>query len=417
VRVAVVGAGIGGLTVALSLHAAGIDTHVYEAVAPLKPLGVGINLLPHAVRELTELGLATEIADLGIATEALIYTNKFGQEIWREPRGLGAGYRWSQYSVHRGRLQMLLLETARNRLGADRIHLGCRALRFEMEADRATVMFDQGSAMVDVIVAADGIHSVARAQLYPHEGPPIWNRRILWRGVTEASPYLGGRTMVMAGHQNQKFVCYPIGKAGEKSQINWIAELSFSGDHQWRREDWNRPANLADFLPQFESWQFPWLDVPSVIRHAELVLEYPMVDRDPLPQWTFGRLTLLGDAAHPMFPIGSNGASQAILDARTLAYELATCADIDVALAQYEAARRPPTTQIVLANRGNGPEQVMQMAEERAPDGFATIDAVISRAEVEEIAAKYKRMAGFDKDVLNDRPSLSARYAAGPKGI
>jgi 2-polyprenyl-6-methoxyphenol hydroxylase-like FAD-dependent oxidoreductase len=401
---------------ALSLHAAGIEAYVYEAVAPLRPLGVGINLLPHAVRELTELGLATEMADLGIATEALIYTNKFGQEIWREPRGLAAGYRWPQYSVHRGRLQMLLLEAARARLGADRICLGHKALRFASESDRATVIFDQGSIAADVIVAADGIHSVARAQLYPHEGTPIWNRRILWRGVTEAKPYLGGRTMVMAGHQNQKFVCYPIGAAGENSQINWIAELSFAGDHQWRREDWNRPASLADFLPQFEAWQFPWLDVPEIIRNAQLVLEYPMVDRDPLPQWTFGRLTLLGDAAHPMFPIGSNGASQAILDARTLAYELATCSDIETALARYEAARRPPTSQIVLANRGNGPEQVMQMAEERAPDGFATIDSVISRAEVEEIAARYKRMAGFDKDVLNERPSLSARYTAAPTG-
>lgn len=406
-RVAVIGGGIGGLTAALSLHAAGIDVDVYEAVAPLKPLGVGINLLPHAVRELTELGLADQLARLGIATAALVYANKFGQEIWREPRGLGAGYRWPQYSVHRGQLQMLLLEEALMRLGRDHIHLGNKAVRFETGADHATAIFDEGSTTADVIVAADGIHSAARAQLYPNEGPPKWNRRILWRGVTEAAAYLGGRTMVMAGHQNQKFVCYPIGTIGQQSQINWIAELSFPNGHLWRREDWNRAANLADFLPAFEQWRFPWLDVPAVIKGAQLVLEYPMVDRDPLPRWTFGRLTLLGDAAHPMFPIGSNGASQAILDARTLAYELATCSDIEAALARYEAIRRPPTTQIVLANRGNGPEQVMQISEERAPDGFETIESVISRAELEEIAARYKRMAGFDKDQLNERPSLS----------
>ena len=416
-RVAVMGGGIGGLAAALSLHAAGIDVDVYEAVAPLKPLGVGINLLPHAVRELSELGLAEPLAQLGIATEALVYANKFGQEIWREPRGLGAGYRWPQYSVHRGRLQMLLYETVLARLGHERVHLGKRAVRFDSGEKQATAVFEDGSATTaDVIVGADGIHSAARVQHYPHEGPPKWNKRILWRGVTEGPPYLGGRTMVMAGHQNQKFVCYPIGMAGERSQINWIAELSFSEGHLWRREDWNRAANLADFLPKFEGWQFPWLDVPAIIKGAQLVLEYPMVDRDPLPQWTFGRLTLLGDAAHPMFPIGSNGASQAILDARTLAYELATNADTDAALGRYEAARRPPTAKIVLANRGNGPEQVMQMAEDRAPDGFETVDSIISRAELEEVAARYKRMAGFDKDALNERPSLSVSAVRGDIG-
>ncbi len=406
-RAVVIGGGIGGLTTALSMHAAGIEVEVYEAVNTLKPLGVGINLLPHAVRELTELGLGERIADLGIATQELLYVNKFGQEIWREPRGLGAGYRWPQYSVHRGRLQMLLLEAVIERVGEGRIHLGKKALQFISDADHAIAKFADATVTADLIVAADGIHSAARAQHYPNEGPPKWNKRILWRGVTEGPSYLGGRTMVMAGHQNQKFVCYPIGTAGGRLLINWIAELSFAEGHLWRREDWNRPADLADFLPAFESWRFPWLDVPATIRSAERVFEYPMVDRDPLPQWTFGRLTLLGDAAHPMFPIGSNGASQAIIDARVLAYELATCSSIDEALIRYEAARRPATAKIVLANRGNGPEQVMQIAEERAPDGFEHIGTVISRTELEEIAARYKAMAGFDKDTLNERGSLS----------
>lgn len=412
-RVAVIGAGIGGLTTALSLHAAGIDVDVYEAVGALKPLGVGINLLPHAVRELSELGLAERLGRLGIATEALVYTNKYGQEIWREPRGLAAGYRWPQYSVHRGLLQMLLFETAVARLGRERVHLGRRAVRFKTGAESATAVFeDGGTATADVVISADGIHSVARAQFYPHEGPPKWNQRILWRGVTEAPPYLGGRTMVMAGHQSQKFVCYPIGKVDERAKINWIAELSFPDGYLWRREDWNRQADLGDFLPRFDRWRFPWLDVPSIIAGADLVLEYPMVDRDPLHQWTFGRLTLLGDAAHPMFPIGSNGASQAILDARTLAYELATGRDTDTALNRYEASRRPPTSKLVLANRGNGPEQVMQIAEDRAPNGFESIASVISRTELEEIAARYKRIAGFDKDELNERPSLSVAVSS-----
>jgi 2-polyprenyl-6-methoxyphenol hydroxylase-like FAD-dependent oxidoreductase len=407
VRVAVIGGGIGGLTAALSLHAAGIEVDVYEGVPEIKPLGVGINLLPHAVRELTELGLADDLAAIGLAPAELIYANKFGQEIWREARGLAAGYRWPQISLHRGKLQMMLLAAAETRLGRDRIHLGRRAMRFEPGTAGATVHFATGSASADVIVAADGIHSAARAQFYPDEGLPKWNRRILWRGVSVAPPFLGGRAMVMAGHQDQKFVCYPIAESDGSSEINWIAELSFPEGHLWRREDWNRPADIGDFLPAFQSWRFPWLDVPGIIRAATQVFEYPMVDRDPLPGWTFGRLTLLGDAAHPMFPIGSNGASQAILDARTLAFELATKPDITAALASYEAARRPATAKIVLANRGNGPEQVMQIAETRAPQGFDDIEQVISRSELEEIATRYKALAGFDRETLNNRPSLT----------
>jgi len=259
------------------------------------------------------------------------------------------------------------------------------------------------------VVAADGIHSALRAQFYPDEGPPIWNRRVLWRGVTEGAPFLGGATMVMAGHQDMKFVCYPIdpkAKARGTSTINWIAELRFPETVEWRREDWNRKGELADFLPRFETWDFGWLDVPDIIRGASQVYEYPLVDRDPVERWTFGRTTLLGDAAHPMYPIGSNGASQAILDARTLAYELATRDDVDGALAAYEAARRPATSRIVLSNRGNGPEQVMQMAEERAPKGFSHVHDVISREELEATAGEYKKLAGFDREALNSRPSL-----------
>ena len=416
-RVVIVGAGIGGLTLALSLHAAGIEAEVYEATREILPLGVGINTLPHAVRELTELGLADRLAANAVATEALMYTNKFGQEIWREPRGRLAGYNWPQYSIHRGTLQMLLFDAVRERLGPDAIHLDHEATGVEDGPDGATVHFrsrltgdPRPSVRADVVVAADGIHSALRRQFYPDEGPPIWTKRVLWRGVTEGEPFLGGRTMIMAGHQDVKFVCYPIDPlAGERgrSVINWIAELRFPDDAQWRKEDWNRAGSLPDFLPRFESWTFDWLDVPGLIRAADRVFEYPLVDRDPIDRWTFGRTTLLGDAAHPMFPIGSNGASQAILDARTLAYELATRGSVEAGLKAYEDARRPPTTRIVLANRGNGPEQVMQMAEERAPQGFANVHDVISAEELTAIAENYKRMAGFDRDALNNRPSLT----------
>jgi 2-polyprenyl-6-methoxyphenol hydroxylase-like FAD-dependent oxidoreductase len=405
-RAAIAGGGIGGLATALSLHAAGIDCDVYESVPNIRPLGVGINLLPHAVRELTELGLADALAASAIETEKLVYANRFGQEIWQEPRGRGAGYDWPQFSIHRGVLQMILLEAVEARLGADRIHTGRAASRVEGQA----LWFENGGPVeADVIVAADGIHSAIRAQLYPQEGLPVWNRRILWRGVTEAEPYLGGRSMVMAGHQNQKFVCYPISaeaRARGRSRINWIAELLDDSSDFGRAEDWNRPGRLADFLPRFEDWHFGWLDVPAVIRGASHIFEYPMVDRDPLARWTFGRVTLLGDAAHPMYPIGSNGASQAILDARVLAHALATM-PVDAALAHYEESRRPPTTRLVLANRGNGPEQVMQTVHERAPTGFAQIEDIVSRAELEATAGEYKKLAGFDREALNSRASLS----------
>jgi 2-polyprenyl-6-methoxyphenol hydroxylase-like FAD-dependent oxidoreductase len=416
-RVIIAGAGIGGLTLALSLHAAGVEAEVYETVAELKPLGVGLNVLPHAVRELTELGLGEVLAARAIATEALIYTNQFGQEIWREPRGLAAGYRWPQYSIHRGVLQDLLLEAVLDRLGPERVHFDHEVVRVDSSATRAMAGLrsrrdgsSRGVAGGDLVVAADGIHSSVRARFNPAEGPPIWNRRVLWRGVTETSPYLGGATMVMAGHQDAKFVCYPIdpvARSQGRSRVNWIAELAFPDAPDWRREDWNRPGAAADFLPAFEAWNFGWLDVPDLIGQAELIQEYPMVDRDPLDRWTHGRVTLLGDAAHPMYPIGSNGASQAIIDARTLAYELASRSSIDAALDAYEDARRPATGQIVLANRRNGPEQVMQMAHERAPRGFARIEDVISRAELEAVTGAYKALAGFDPQSLNTRPSLT----------
>jgi 2-polyprenyl-6-methoxyphenol hydroxylase-like FAD-dependent oxidoreductase len=418
-RILVVGAGIGGLTTALSLHQAGIEVDVYEAVPELKPLGVGINILPHAARELTELGLGERLAARAIATEALVYTNRFGQEIWREPRGLFAGYRWPQYSIHRGALQMLLFEAVLERLGPSRVHTDAAAISVESSGASAEVTFRARSgelqkARGDVVVAADGIHSALRAQFYPNEGAPIWNRRILWRGMTESTPFWGGRTMIMSGFQDQKFVCYPISPdaaARGKSLINWIAELHFPESSDFRREDWNRSGALADFLPRFEDWRFEFLDVPRLIRDAECVFEYPLVDRDPVDRWVFDRVTLLGDAAHPMYPIGSNGASQAILDGRTLAYELATAGDIDTALQRYEAARLPPTAKIVLANRRNGPEQVMQLAHERAPKGFSHVNEVISAGELHQVHVNYKQLAGFDCETLNSRPSLTPARA------
>jgi 5-methylphenazine-1-carboxylate 1-monooxygenase len=414
--VLIIGAGIAGLTAALSLHQIGVEARVFESVETIEPLGVGINTLPHAVRELTELGLADRLAATAIPTAELAYYSKHGQLIWSEPRGITAGYNWPQFSIHRGELQMILVAAARERLGADRIMTGHHLARWETTHDGVRAYFvdrrsgkNIGEVTGELLIATDGIHSTVRGLLYPDEGPPLWNGAILWRGVTRGRPFLTGRSMIMAGHEFQKFVCYPISRAAMdrgEAVINWIAERKFKPDHQWRREDWNRPGDLAEFLPQFETWQFDWLDVPGLIRAAERCYEYPMVDRNPLERWTFGPVTLLGDAAHPMYPIGSNGASQAILDARVLAREIRAHGATEAALRAYEAERRPATAAIVLANRKNGPEQVMQIVEERAPDGFARIEDVLSAAELQEAAAGYKRIAGFDKEALNKRAPI-----------
>lgn len=427
----IVGGGIGGLTAALSLHAAGIDVEVFEGAREIRPLGVGINCLPHAVRELVELGLGERLARIGVPTRELIYTNRHGQRIWQEDRGLHAGYRWPQYSLHRGRLQMLLYEAALERLGAEHVHLDHALDRFEQDGDGVTAHFvsrtvasgsshaaseaarrpqaRRGSCSADLLIGADGIHSAVRQALYPAEGLPIWNGAVLWRGVSFARPFLSGASMIMAGHEWQKFVCYPIAppRADGLQEINWIAELKYRDRPPLQREDWNRQGRLEDFLPRFESWNFGWLDAPALIRSADRCFEFPMVDRDPLPGWTHGRVTLLGDAAHPMYPIGSNGASQAILDARVLAWRLASERDPVLALQLYDDERRPATAAIVMANRRNGPEKVMQAAEERAPDGFVHVHDVIPAEELDATALEYKRIAGFDRDQLNARPSYS----------
>ncbi|GAA1802484.1 flavin-dependent oxidoreductase [Luedemannella flava] len=410
--IVIAGAGIGGLTTALSLHAAGIsDVTVYERVSELRPLGVGINLLPHAVRELTELGLGDLVATLGVAPSTLAYFNRHGQQIWTEPRGLEAGYRWPQVSVYRGRLQGMLLDAVRERLGADAVRTGHSLTAVEHGDHRDIACFDTADGPVrveaDVIVGADGIHSALRRQRHPDEGPPKWNGLTLWRGTARVPSYLDGRTMIMAGDGQQKFVAYPLSPPDPDgtARVNFIAERRDDGAQQ--TADWNRAVDPGPIVEMFTGWRFDWLDVPAVIAAAEQILEYPMVDRDPIDSWTHGRTTLLGDAAHPMYPNGSNGASQAILDARTLAWHLATTPDIARALAGYEADRRPATTALVLSNRRQGPEQVMVLAHERAPDGFADIGDVFGPGELADIAASYKRAAGFHPDALNSRASLT----------
>ncbi|MCD0495717.1 flavin-dependent oxidoreductase [Achromobacter sp. MY14] len=412
-QIVIAGAGIGGLTLALMLHRRGIDCRVYESAQELRPLGVGINLLPHAVSELEQLGLMPGLAERAIETSQLHYYNKLGQPIWREPRGLQAGYPLPQFSVHRGEFQMMLAQAVRERLGEGAIVTGMVLESAEQDASGATAVFRRradGTAhrvRGDILVGADGIHSALRRQLHPVGDEPRFSGRMLWRAVTEAPPYLDGRSMFMAGHQDQKFVCYPISEPMRRqgrSLINWIAELSVP-DAELPATDWNRQVDKSVFADRFADWRWDWIDIPAIIDGAEAIYEFPLVDRDPLPRWTRGRVTLLGDAAHPMYPIGSNGSAQAILDARCLSDGLAqavggSARTLDIALLEYEAERLPRTAGIVLRNRLNGPEQVMQMAEERAPQGFADIHDVITQQELAAVSLRYKQLAGFDPAAL-----------------
>lgn len=413
-RVGIIGAGIGGLSLALECHARGIECIVFESADQLAPLGVGINVLPHSVRILSRLGVLEKLRETAIETAELAFFNRHGQLIWREPRGIAAGYDYPQLSIHRGELQMILLDAVRESLGADAVRTGHTLAEFTTgsgsEPATARLADRDGNTVVtliaDALIAADGIHSTARTQLYPGEGPPRFSGRMLWRGTCIAPPFLTGRSMIQAGHARQKAVIYPISKRTLASTgnnlTNWIMELAVDGDAP-PRQDWSRRVDKRSFAPHFNDWHWSWLDIPDLIERGGDAFEYPMCDRDPLPRWSFQRMTLLGDAAHPMYPIGSNGASQAILDAECLVDQLVNIPDIVTALAAYDAERRPATSAIVLANRGNGPDQVMQLAEERAPDGFDDVHDVISQGELEAISARYKQTAGFSRDQVNRR--------------
>ena len=419
-QVLIVGGGIGGLTTALSLHAAGIDCCIYEFVVSLRALGVGINLQPNAVRELTELGLGDALAETAIETSTLAYYNKHGQLIWSEPRGRAAGYRWPQYSIHRGELLIILLDTVQARLGLERVRTGHHFVAFEQDSFGVTARFTRRpdgtsvTAQADVLVGADGIHSSVRAQLYPNEGKPVFSGLIHWRGALEAEAFLDGRTQVMIGHHDQRSVVYPISAKSERrgrSLVNWLTLLAEPGDDA-ERENWDRRVAKERFFEHFKYWNFPWLPLADLISATAQIFEYPMSDRDPLPAWTFGRVTLLGDAAHPMRPVGSQAGSQGIVDARVFAHALAGAAGPTKGLLDYEAIRRPAMNEVVLRNRQYGPEIVMQMAEERAPGGFNNIEDIIPRRELEDVSLSFKKAAGFDPETVNTRTSYSVERPA-----
>jgi 2-polyprenyl-6-methoxyphenol hydroxylase-like FAD-dependent oxidoreductase len=360
---------------------------------------VGINTLPHAIRELAALGLLPALDAVAVRTRELRYLNRFGQAIWTEPRGTWAGHEVPQFSIHRGHLHAVLWDAARERLGADAVVTGARLAGFDQDDAGVTAHFADGrSARGSALVGADGIHSVLRAALHPDDGGIRWNGIQMWRGAVDWPEFEGGDTMIVAGDMTEKLVLYPIASGSRPGMrlTNWVvcAQIGDATRPPPRREDWSRPGRLDEVLARLTRFRMPFLDVEALVRATPEFWEYPMCDRDPLPWWTQGRVTLLGDAAHPMYPVGSNGASQAVLDARCLASLLAD-RDAPAALAAYEAERLPKTAEIVRSNRRGGPERVVDVVSERAPEGFARIEDVIAREELAAIAGGYAAMAGF----------------------
>ncbi|MDO8250777.1 MAG: flavin-dependent oxidoreductase [Rhodoferax sp.] len=409
-RIVVVGGGIAGLAFALALNQHGIECDVYESVAEVRELGVGITLLPHAMRELAALGLQFELEAAGIENLESVFFNRFGQFIYSEPRGRHAGYPMPEIGIHRGKLHRILYDAAVKRLGSERIHTNHRCTGVTQDARGVSVRFVEGSGgaalpsvQADVVVACDGIHSAVRRQFYPDEKVAFAGINT-WRGVTRHKPILSGKSYMRVGSiKTGKMVIYPIvDNIDDQGMqlINWMAEIEGRGETM---NDWNRGGKVEDFIDLFKDWKFDWLDVPALIRNADQILQYPMVDKDPVPQWTFGRVTLMGDAAHPMYPRGSNGSAQALIDARTLASLLAQGHDPLAALSAYEQERRVATAKIVETNRSVPPDFINIKVDALSGDKpFRHIDDLISQADLREISDNYKKIAGFSLDAVKN---------------
>jgi 2-polyprenyl-6-methoxyphenol hydroxylase-like FAD-dependent oxidoreductase len=414
--VLIAGGGISGLVLALSCHSVGIPFKVFEASPKLRALGVGINLQPSAARELYDLGLRERLDEVGIPLKDYgLYTKK-GLHVWTEPRGIAAGYDWPAYSVHRGRLHMMLYDEVVHRAGPDAVQTGWRATGFESINDSVTLRVENRADETrdvsgKVLIGADGIHSAIRRQMQPDEGPPKWGGAMLWRGTTSAKPFLTGASMALIGHEGLRFVTYPISHPDPETglaTINWICNLQLDATQAFRKEDYSRAANLDDFLPRFAQIRFDWLDAPALIRGADEVFEYPMVDRDPLDHWAVGRATLMGDAAHAAYPVGSNGAGAGIIDARKLVSAFLRHGLTPEALHTYEDEMRPVTSKIIEMNRTAGPDKILDLVERRCGGQFDDIHDVIPRVEMAAHAAAYKRAAGLGIEQTNTRPPIIA---------
>ncbi len=408
----IAGAGIAGLALALTCHEIGEDAVVYEAARDIQPLGVGINLQPHAVRELLQMGMEPALREIGIEAEewALFYYG--AHPVWTETRGTLAGYNWPQFSVHRGQFQRRLLAAVRQRLGNRAVISDARLSHFENNEQSVTAHFttSKGTTITregDLLVGADGIHSAVRQQMYPDQGPVHWSGAIMWRGVSRAAPPRTKNSFLMVGGMQQRFICYPIEPLDENGEtlLNWIAELRPEQRETVYQRDWNNPALADAFMDKFKDWKFEWLNVPSIVSRAEGIWEYPMVDRDPVDRWTEGRVALIGDAAHAMYPHGSNGASQAIIDSRVLGAAILQEGPTEAALRRFENKQLKPVNELLMRARGEGPIGVLIEIEQRLAEG-SSLEEAIDREAVANFMAGYKEAAGFARDALNAAPPI-----------
>ncbi len=407
-RVIIAGGGIAGLTLGLTLHQIGVPFTVFESAREMKPLGVGINLQPNAVRELFDLGItADDLAKVGLPAEEWALVGLNGREVYAEPRGLGAGYNWPQYAVHRGQLHMLLYDTLIARAGADAVQLGAKVTGYAKDSAGvvATVQVADESLteIGSVLVAADGIHSAIRAQMYPDQPPIHWGGAVMWRGTVRAKPLRTQSSFVGLGTHRHRMVIYPISQPDESGTalINWIAEVTMDEAGAWQQDGWFKPVAIDEFIHHFEDFRYDWLDVPAMLRDADCAYVNPMIDRDPVPSWVDGAVALMGDAAHAMYPTGSNGASQAIVDARVIGSKMLEHGVTEAALAAYDAQLCAPVSELVLRNRGAGPFGLLNLLNDRCGGVFDDIETVIPADERKDFMAKYKAAAGFAIETLN----------------
>lgn len=416
-KVLIAGGGIAGLSLALTLHQIGIDCTVFESVRHPRPLGVGINLQPNAVRELYDLGFtARDLDGFGVPAREWALVGLNGHEIYSEPRGTFAGYNWPQYAVHRGAFHMALYQRFVERAGPDAVRLGARATGYQTNADGTVTVrlqSDQGDIRETgaILIGADGIHSAIRDQMHPSQPPIHWGGAVMWRGTTLAKPVRTGSSFVGLGTHKKRMVIYPISHPDPETGlalINWIAEVTYDDPAAHAATGWFRQVEAKDFAHHFDGWTYDWLDVPTLIRGADVTYENPMIDRDPVETWVDGPVALIGDAAHPMYPTGSNGASQAIMDARILGASLLKHGVGPTSLAAYDDTLCGPVSDLVLRNRGAGPFGLLNLVNDRCGGVFDDIETVIPLAERASFMAKYKAAAGFARDALNSAPPTIA---------
>ena len=421
--VIIAGGGIGGLTLALTLHQIGVSCTVLESAREMRPMGVGINIQPNATRELYDLGFDSDALDeIGLPTREWALVGLNGKEVYSEPRGLEAGYKWPQYSVHRGALHMMLYRRVLALLGSDAIQLGRRVTGYQIPGDGVVAQFEdasgsEGELHGKLLIGADGIHSAIRAQMHPDQPPIHWGGAVLWRGTVRAKPLRSGASFVGLGTHAQRMIIYPISRpdADGMALINWIAEVTMDNAEGWHHESWFRPVDVEDFVHHFDAYRYDWLDVPSMLRDADCAYENPMIDRDPVDTWVDGPVALMGDAAHAMYPTGSNGASQAIVDARVLGAKMLERGVTPDALDAYNRQLCGPISELVLRNRGAGPFGLLNLLDERCGGVFDDIEEVMPETERQAYMATYKQAAGFAIDTLNAAPSFVAPKTSGER--